>query len=295
VETGKQLKDAIEKLGGATLQGLVLDLRNNPGGVLTAGLESAALFLAPGTKLLSIRGRARQAEETNVPEKGTPYTFPLAILINEKSASASEIVAGGMQDHDRAVIIGQPSFGKGLVQSVYPLSEGTGMALTTAFYFTPSGRSIQKPLQEGQLTNTPLWNSLETQAEFRTDSGRLVRGGGGIMPDHVVGPEAMTRLRAALEASASFTSFATTTIKMLPPVTPPFEVSDGLLESFRSFLSENRIMPGVSEWSADREWIRSRLRQEIFNQTIGVEKGDEVESQRDPQVRKAVELLPVAR
>ncbi|MBK5292457.1 MAG: PDZ domain-containing protein [Acidobacteriia bacterium] len=295
VETGKQIKEAIEKLGGASLLGLVLDLRGNPGGVLTAGLETAALFLPPGKKLLSIRGRARQAEETSVPERGTPYNFPLAILINGKSASASEIVAGGMQDHDRAVIIGETSFGKGLVQSVYPLSQGTGMALTTAFYFTPSGRSIQKPLSGGQLIGTPLWRSLETQAEFRTESGRLVRGGGGIIPDHLVGTEAMTRLRAALDASGSITSFATSAIKTLPPVTAAFEVNDTLLESLRSFLSENRILPGVSEWSADREWTRSRLRQEIFNQTIGVEKGDEVESRRDPQIRKAVDLLGAAR
>ncbi len=293
-ETGKQIKEAIEKLGGAALRGLVLDLRNNPGGVLTAGLDTAALFLPPGKKLLSIRGRARQAEETTVPDRGAPYTFPLAILINGKSASASEIVAGGMQDHDRATIIGETSYGKGLVQSVYPLSQGTGMALTTAFYFTPSGRSIQKPLPEGQLAGTPMWQSLETQTEFRTDSGRKVQGGGGIQPDYVVRPGGMTRLRAALEASAAITTFATGAIKTLPPVTAAFEVSDTLLEGFRSFLAENKIMPGVSEWSADREWTRSRLKQEIFNQTIGVEKGDEVESGRDPQIRKALEVLTAA-
>ena len=191
VPTGKAIKEAIEQLGGQNLKGLVLDLRNNPGGVIGAALETAALFLKPGQTIVSVRGRSVGSDEIKVPEKVTPYTFPVAMLVNDKTASASEIVAGALQDHKRATIIGEQSFGKGFVQSVLPLSQGTGMALTTAFYYTPQGRSIQRSLP-GQLAKT-------------TTGG----GAGGINPDQIVFPEAMTRLRAVLDATGSFTTFAT--------------------------------------------------------------------------------------
>ncbi|MGH9628810.1 MAG: S41 family peptidase [Bryobacteraceae bacterium] len=283
--TGKELKEGIEKLGGANLKGLILDLRNNMGGLLPPALETAALFLKPGQKILSVRGRSVTGEEVTVPESAVPYTFPLAVLINGKSASASEIVAGALQDHDRAAIVGENSFGKGLVQSVFPLSEGTGMALTTAFYYTPSGRSIQKHLATGQL------QAEEVEKEYHTDSGRPVKGGGGIQPDRVVPPEGVTRLRAVLEATGSFTSFATSYLQKHRNVSPDLEIDSGILDEFQAVLSQNNIRPGIGEWSQEREWIRSRLEQEILNQAVGVEKGDEVEAQRDPQVEAALEAI----
>ena len=150
VNTGKQIREAIEKLGGANLKGLVLDLRNNPGGVLQSAVDTVSLFLNPGQKIVSVRGRAVGGDEATVPKDAKPYKFPLSVLINGKSASASEIVAGAIEDQKRGKILGEQSFGKGLVQSVFPLSHGTGLALTTAYYYTPAGRSIQRPLQ-GQL------------------------------------------------------------------------------------------------------------------------------------------------
>ncbi|MGA2197566.1 MAG: S41 family peptidase, partial [Bryobacteraceae bacterium] len=135
--TGKDIRRAIEKLGGEHLAGLVLDLRNNPGGVVSAALETAALFLQPGQQVFTIRGRGVPEKAEDVPETASPYDFKLALLVNEKSASASEIVAGALQDHDRATIVGEVSYGKGLVQSVFPLSENAGLALTTALYYTP--------------------------------------------------------------------------------------------------------------------------------------------------------------
>src|SRR5208283_2998878 len=134
-----------------------------------------------------------------VPSIATPYGFKLAILVNEKTASASEIVSGAMQDHDRATIIGQESFGKGLVQSVFPLSEGTGLALTTALYYTPSGRSIQKPLDAAQFELAATTSHPNQAKEFHTDGGRTVTGGGGIRPDIAVQPPPMNRLRLVLE------------------------------------------------------------------------------------------------
>ena len=150
--TAKEMKEAIEKLGGDRMVGLVLDLRNNPGGLVTAALETAAAVPASrAQKIVTVRGRHVPEKSETVPSIAMPYGFKLAILVNEKTASASEIVSGAMQDHDRATMLGEPSYGKGLVQSVFPLSQNTGLALTTALYYTPSGRSIQKPLDAARF------------------------------------------------------------------------------------------------------------------------------------------------
>jgi carboxyl-terminal processing protease len=289
-KTPQQLKDAIEKLGGDHLAGLVLDLRNNPGGLVTAAIGVSSLFLQPGAKIVTVRGRHVPEKSEIVPGIATPYGFKLAILMNEKSASASEIVAGAMQDHDRATILGAPSFGKGLVQSVYPLSENTGLALTTALYYTPSGRSIQKPLDATRFDLAATTAHPNTQSEFHTDKGRVVTGGGGIRPDIEVYPAPVNRLRAVLDASASFTNFATEYLRT-HKIDPDFEVAPQLLDEFRTFLSDRQIRPNISEWFAEREFVSNRLKTELFNQSLGVEKGDEVEAQRDPVVMKALEVV----
>ena len=289
-KTGGQLKDAIESLGGQSLKGLVLDLRGNPGGLITSALQTAALFLKPGSKLVTVRGRNVEEKSEAVPASATPYGFPLVVLLNEKSASASEIVAGALQDHDRASIVGTVSFGKGLVQSIYPLTEHTGLALTTALYYTPSGRSIQKPLDAKQFALAATTAHPNSQPEFRTDGGRKVTGGGGIVPDYLVEPPQVTRLEAVLEASGSFTTFATDYVHS-HKVTADFGVSPALLDDFQVFLSQHDIQPGINEWSAEREFIQNRLKTEIFNLSLGVEKGDEVEAQRDPLILKALELI----
>jgi len=230
-KTGEQIKSTIESLGGRALKGLVLDLRNNPGGLLTSALETASLFLKPGLPILTVRGRAVPQKEEKVPADAKPYDFPVAALINGKSASASEIVAGALQDHDRGVIVGEQSFGKGLVQSVFPLADSTGLALTTALYYTPSGRSIQKPFDPSQFALGATAAHPNAKSDFRTDKGRVVRGGGGIMPDAVVLPPGISRLKAALEGSASFTSFATDYTQK-HQVTGAFDITPALLDDF---------------------------------------------------------------
>lgn len=288
-KTGQDLKDAIEKLGGDRLAGLVLDLRDNPGGVVTAALETAALFLRPGQKIFTVRGRHVPEKSEAVPAFAKPYGFKLAVLINAKTASASEIVTGALQDHDRATVIGEPSFGKGLVQSVFRLSEGTGLALTTALYYTPSGRSIQKPLDATRFELGATTAHPNQQTEFRTDKGRPVTGGGGIQPDIVVLPQPMDRLRAVLEATASFTTFATDYLQKTK-ITPDFEVTPQILDEFHLFLASRNIQPGVAEWLQARDFITNRLKTEFFNLAFGVEKGDEIQAQRDPVIQKALEV-----
>ncbi|HLI84751.1 MAG TPA: S41 family peptidase [Bryobacteraceae bacterium] len=284
------LRDAIEKLGGAQLHGLILDLRNNPGGLLTAAQGTASLFLEPGQKILSVRGRNVPEHSEVVPDTAHPYHFKLAILINEKTASASEIVTGAMQDHDRATVLGQTSFGKGLVQSVFPISEGAGLALTTALYYTPSGRSIQKPLDAAQFELAGATAQPKKSPQFHTDKGRIVKGGGGIQPDIAITPPALNRLEAVLEASGSFTNFATQYLAN-HKVDAEFEVTSQVLDEFRVYLAGLRIQPGEAEWIPERPFLENRLKTEIFNQALGVEKGDQVEAQRDPAIQRAIEVL----
>jgi len=290
MSTGADIKKAIEKLGGKNLAGLVLDLRNNPGGVVGAALETASLFLEPRKKIVTVRGRAVPEKSEVVPSISEPYKFKLAILVNGKSASASEIVTGAMQDHDRATVIGEPTYGKGLVQSVFPLTQNTGLALTTALYYTPSGRSIQKPLDAEKFELGATTAHPNKESEFHTDSGRTVTGGGGIRPDYVVGPAPVNRLRAVLDASGSFTNFATQYLRD-HKVTPDFDVTPQILSEFQQFLWDRKIQPSVSEFAVEQAFMMNRVKTEIFNQAFGVEKGDEVEAQRDPVILKALEVL----
>jgi carboxyl-terminal processing protease len=285
--TGKLVQDTIEKLGGAKLKGLVVDLRDNHGGAVEAAIETASLFLKPGQLLFTIKGRSAKTQEVRVPKLASPYLFPVAVLVNGQTASASEIVAGALQDHDRATILGQPSYGKGLVQQVYPLSSNTGLALTTAFYYTPSGRSIQKPLNEGQLDPA----THVSKGPYKTDSGRLVRGGGGIQPDEVVLPPPDTRLRIALDASGTITSFAGEYLSK-HSLSGNFTVTPEMLDQLKAYASAHDIQPGVGEWLADSEWIQSRLQQELVNLKDGVAQGDEIEMKRDPVVQAALKRLP---
>jgi len=280
-QTGKQFQAALEKLDAAKLTGLVIDFRKNPGGVVQTALECAGLFLAPEQRVVSVKGRSLKTQDVDVPKGTTPYTFPIAILVGGKTASAAEIFTGAMQDHDRATVIGEPTYGKGLVQNVFPLSGNTALALTTAFYYTPSGRSIQRPLPSGQLIFE------QTRKEYKTDKGRTVLGGGGIQPDVIVGPEPPTRLKVAIESSGSLTAFATDYLQK-NKVDASFHPTAGVVDDFHVFVSQRGIQPPVGEWLQASEYIQSRLEQEILNQAVGVEAGDEVEMRRDPEVKAAL-------
>ena len=294
--TGRQIHDAIEKLGGQNLKGLVLDLRNNPGGLLPAALQTASFFLKPGQVILSAKGRNVAETVEKVPDDSKPYTFPLAVMVNAKTASAAEIVSGALQDHDRAVIVGEPSFGKGLVQSVYPLAEKTGLALTTALYYIPSGRSIQKPFSTQRAFGAEEFALDATvkhpneRSDFKTDSGRPVPGGGGIVPDVEALPPLLSPFRAILEQSGAFTSFATEYIRD-HKITPQWTVTGQILDQFQTWLSDRKIQPSISEWIESRTFIEWRLKTDVFNLALGVEKGDEVEAQGDEQIQKAVQSV----
>ncbi len=288
--TARLVKATIDKMGGADLKGLVIDMRDNPGGVVQAAIDTASLFLPANAMIFTIRGRNGQQQEARVPALAQPYTFPMAILIDGKSASAAEILAGALQDHDRATIVGEPSYGKGIVQNVFPLSGNSGLALTIAFYYTPSGRSIQKPLASGSLDVA----AKATPGVFRTDGGREVRGGGGIQPDREVYPSPVSRLMYVLEGSGALTSFAGEFVQR-HEVGQDFDVTPEILDEIKVYLSQRDIQPGIADWLRDRDLIQSKLKQEIVNLKFGVERGDQIEMLRDPLVRQAVQELTVPR
>jgi carboxyl-terminal processing protease len=289
-KTGQQIRGAIEKLGGRDLKGLVIDLRNNPGGLMTAALETASLFLKPGQMILSVKGRNVPEKIERVPAGNKPYEFPVAVIVNAKTASASEIVSGSLQDHDRATIVGEPSFGKGLVQSVFPIAQGTGLALTTALYYIPSGRSIQKAFKAPDFELGATAAHPNERTDFKTDSGRPVPGGGGIVPDILSYPPPLGEFRGILEASASFTTFAAQYIGV-HKIDPGWELPPQILDQFQAWLAERQIQPSLREWIANRDFLEWRLKTEIYNLALGVEKGDEVEAQSDPPIQKALEVV----
>src|SRR5580704_8123755 len=231
--TVRLVQETTEKLGGKNLKGLIVDLRDNPGGAVQSAAETAALFLSQDQIIFSIAGRSAKPEQVTVPKDSKPYTFPVVVLINGKSASASEIVTGALQDHDRAVVLGESSFGKGLVQQVFPLSASSGLALTTAFYYTPSGRSIQKPLASGQLGAA----TVVARGPFRSDAGRPLPGGGGVQPDEIVYPAEQSRLQLVLDASGSLTSFAGEYLRTRT-VSDDAQVTSEMLDKLKVFLSE---------------------------------------------------------
>jgi carboxyl-terminal processing protease len=291
MQTAQQLREAIEKLGGNKLRGLVLDLRDNPGGVVKGALDAASMFLNAGQRILTAKGRFGEPQTADVPKGAQPYSFRLSVIVNAKTASASEILSGALQDHDRAVVVGEPSYGKGLVQSVLPLANNTGLALTTAFYYTPSGRSIQKPLRNSQLSGTFAERPDAAKPIYKTDDGHTVVGGGGIQPDIQVSPQTPTRLEIVLDASGAVTSFATEYLSKHSPLPESFDVTADMLDEFKVFLSLRNIQPSVADWSRDRKWIVNRLKAEVITQARGVAAGDEIESQRDPQVREALKSV----
>lgn len=291
LQTAKQLADAVKTLHGDQLQGLVIDLRNNPGGVVTAALDGASMFLSPGQLILTAKGRSSDPQSALVPKTAKPYQFPVSIIVNEKTASASEIFSGALQDHDRAVIVGLPSYGKGLVQSVMPLSDGAGLAITTAFYYTPSGRSIQRPLRNSALSRTFSGKPDPKAPTYKTDHGRLVKGGGGIQPDVQVGPPVLTRLETVLDASGVLTSFATDYLAKYGHPPANFEVTPTMLDELKVFLAARSIQPGVGEWASERPWVTVRLKEELVTQAQGVAQADEIQARNDPQVKAAIHAV----
>ena len=228
---------------------------------------------------------------------------PLVVLVNGGSASASEILSGAIQDHDRGIVVGEQTFGKGLVQSVTPLSENTGLALTTARYYTPSGRLIQRDYKDVSLYDYLYNHKNPRPNEVKlTDSGRQVYGGDGITPDvQAAAPkpndfqESLLRRDVFFPFEGSVGNFTTYFLGTKPQVTKDFEVSDAVLAAFRGYLDKQDIHYTEADIAANADWIKREIKKEVFISMFGLPTGDEVDLQNDPEVLKAIESLPQAR
>jgi len=280
---------------------LILDLRGNSGGLLSEGVGVADKFLKKGQLIVSHHGRA-SAEKRYIAQHGNGgKDYPIVVLVNRLTASAAEIVSGAIQDHDRGLIVGEVTFGKGLVQTVYPLSENTGLALTTAHYYTPSGRLIQRDYSNISLydyyynrSDNSENNSTANREVKLTDSGRTVYGGGGITPDVTLPQIKTNHFQDTLLQHYAFFNFAKRYVVSHHP-TKSFEVDDSTMQEFRKSLDEANIAYTQADLIDNADWLKANVKSEIFVDAFGQDEGLKVRAESDPQVVKGLELLPQAK
>src|SRR2546425_1391672 len=294
--TEHEVAQALEEMGD--VKGLILDLRQNPGGLLSEGVGVADKFLKKGQLIVSHHGRSSPEKRYTATHGSGGKDYPLVVLVNRGTASAAEIVAGAIQDHDRGLIVGETTFGKGLVQTVYPLAENTGLALTTARYYTPSGRLIQRDysnlsLYDYYYARDKEENNANHEVKL-TDSGRTVYGGGGILPDVKLPAVKSNKLQDTLLQRYAFFNFAKRYV-VGHKVTQNFEVDEVVLQDFRKFLDDEKIPFTEAELIENHDWLRSNIKSELFVDSFGQEEGLKVRAETDPEVMKALELLPQAR
>src|SRR5437588_9154852 len=331
--TDDELRESISSLKKDGMRQLVLDLRNNPGGLLDQAIDVASEFLPREKAIVSVKGRSEYHDPVIYKSNGSdPEDLPLVVLINRNTASASEIVAGAIQDHGRGLVVGETSFGKGLVQHVFQLPYGTGLTLTTARYYTPYGRSLQRdyssgslydyyvrheenenqqPIQPGQPSPNETVPSRGSSAPaFRTAAGRVFYGGGGITPDIEARPLTGTAVRGRIiEAVFMFTRMlAAGKIPGLEsyrvdrvnygrsPRATDYPVNDRVLEAFRNYVRKDqaqRLPP--AQIDTDLEFVKLRLREEIVTAAYGADAGQRVLLESDPQVLRSIGVLPDAK
>ena len=312
--TLEELNIALKSLRNQGMQFLIIDLRDNVGGILEQSIRVAEKFLPRGKTIATQKGRFALDNRTWKSRNRNPINVPLAILVNGETASASEIVAGALQDYDRALIVGEKTFGKGLVQSVLDLPDGAGLTLTTAKYYTPSGRLIQRDYSKGNLydyyRNKISFSPKEKQKLLKkTVSGRKVYGGNGIMPDEVVKAEAITKFQNKLLDPIFFFSrelisgrvkgFEQYKIKYQSNKPKRIQLDDfpinaEILSAFKIFLNKQNFRISTAQINKEAKFIAKRLRYNIISAAFGNTTARQIIIEQDIQVNKAVKILPQA-
>lgn len=295
--TSREMEDNLKRLGENSIKGLVLDLRENPGGLLNQGVEVAGHFLPKNSLIVSHRGRSAP-EKAYVAEHGSRgREYPIVVLVNRYSASAAEIVSGALQDHDRALILGETTFGKGLVQTVYPLSDNTALALTWAHFYTPSGRLIQRDYSKRSFYDYYFHrdeNARNPVDVKMTEGGRTVYGGGGITPDEKFETPKLDRFQVELFRSGLFNftrSYFGTHPASLPKGWMP---DDQLVAELKSYLKSHGTVFTDDLFARHRDWIKRYLAREMYTTAFNMDESDAMFARTDPEVDKAVEMMPKA-
>lgn len=302
-----EIRDAIRDLERQGMRAMVLDVRQNPGGLLDQAIEVSDLFLPKGVEIVSTKGRTADSDRQYSARDNNDFSVhPMVLLIDNGSASASEILAGALQDHDRALIVGETSWGKGLVQSLFSLDDGYFLKLTTARYYTPSGRSIQRndeielassvglPSEAGALES--VTESIPDSLVYDTDMGRTVYGGGGVMPDVVVKAEKLSEVSTQLLEQAfrknAFFSFAVHYHGSHPSLPKTFAPDEALMEEFRTFLQRDKGIDFSNEaFDAEGDYIRDYLRYTLISQYHGEGVARQAVMEADLPLATAVNLL----
>lgn len=295
--TDTELQRALSEFGN--LDGLVLDLRQDPGGLLNQAVSVASQFLPKGEVVVSQHGRSSPERVYRVAQGNGGKDYPIVVLVDRGTASAAEIVTGAIQDHDRGIVIGQNTFGKGLVQTVFPLSDSTGLALTTAKYYTPSGRLIQRNYEGVSLydyyynVNDNSSDNSHREAK-KTDTGRLVYGGDGITPDVKLPEPKPNAFQQNLTLHYIFFDFAQQYLSQ-HKVTPDWNVDEQTLQAFRNFLQDKNVTYSQADFDSNTEWVKAHIKAELFTDAFGLEKGQAARAATDPEVMQAMQYLPQAR
>ncbi|MGB6001939.1 MAG: S41 family peptidase [Thermoanaerobaculia bacterium] len=309
--TGVEVEETLAELEAQGMESLLLDLRGNGGGLLDQAIAVVELFVPKGSKIVETRGRTRESfQEYDARDGNRLSELPLVVLVGENTSSAAEILAGAIQDHDIGLIVGNPTWGKGLVQTVYSLSYGAGLALTTAKYYTPSGRLIQRDYSSWfdyatHSNGTQVAEEGEELGEndgvvaveaYLTDLGREVYGGGGITPDVKVEPDEVSTFAQFLLSRNALFDFAVEWANNHPIEEATWEPPAELLDRFSAWLAENELATEdeIAEGLEDtetQEFVRRRIHAEIFNSAFGLESRHQVLAKGDPQIQEALSLF----
>jgi carboxyl-terminal processing protease len=320
--TSEELDEATNELKMLGMKKLILDLRGNPGGLLPQAIEVSSRYLERGQVVVSVKGRGQNTKSKDYRAiGGGDKQTPMVVLINGGSASASEIVAGAIQDYARGILVGSDSFGKGLVQKVFPMQGGTGLTLTIQRYYTPFGRSLQRDYSNGSIydyytnqkdepTPSPTAEQEKPKVpEIETASGRMFKSGVGVEPDIKVSPLPFSLARYRINEAAFFFTRQLVSGKisgiesyrvekqkfegMLKP--DDFQITDKIFEAFQEFIAKNKENAlSVENVRAEVEYAKTRLREELATANYSSEAGQQVILEKDPQVLKAIEAMPEA-
>jgi carboxyl-terminal processing protease len=308
--THREMVDALQRIGVDSLEGLIVDLRDNPGGYLTQAIRVSEEFLPKGAPIVSTRGRNGADEQRYSVREAGNLKIPVVILINSNSASASEIVSAAVQDNDRGLVVGERSFGKGLVQSVYRLGDGSGLALTTGRYYAPSGRCLQRPFNGSiydyyNIRSRKAVKPDESEVKY-TLSGRKVYGGGGVQPDITYASRRLNRFELNLLSKDVFFKFANLAAQGKVPSVAilangaaerarQFEVDDAVLKDFREYLDSIKITAAEDDFQQNLDFVKRGIKAELFTRVFGVLEGYKIRAEGDDQIARALEVMPEAR
>jgi carboxyl-terminal processing protease len=296
--TSHEVDQALAHFPESAIDGLILDLRDNPGGLVQEAVNVADRFLHKGQLIVSHHGRA-SAETKFIAKRGERgREYPIVVLVNRGTASAAEILTGALQDHDRAWVFGESTFGKGLVQAPFPLSGNSALLLTIAKYYTPSGRLIQRDYEhQGLLEYLSRENGKVNVKDMKkTDSGRIVYGGDGIAPDEKYESPKMTLLEAQLTDELVYFFYAPQFFAShTAPLAKDWTPDDATLTDFRAFAAKRGVEFTPADFDRDKGFIRARLREELYITAFSKEDSDRLGLQNDPEVLKGLDSLPASK